>query len=300
MSAPRVVLGFHSHGSCPTNFAMDLSKCLRYSGTLIPLCLHEQSCYVDSARNRIVRNFLSLPPQDATHLLMLDVDISFPPDAVIRTLQIFENLGLDVLFGNYVLGNSGNSIFGAPENASREAAVLVGLQPNTTYMDVWTGGTGWVMMKRSLLERMQKESPGPWHWFPRDPTADGTDLRGEDISFGLRLYNLDPKPKVAGTTAIVLRHLKMQPFVPEFMGATAVREGVSALAFPNPYEHDPSKYIVNGHHVVDVSKLTKEQADQVRAEIAAKKEKKDAKPDAVVAGDVLGSEPTEGDQPSGS
>jgi hypothetical protein len=255
---------------------MDLAKALRYSGNMIPLCMHEQSCYVDSARNKIVRNFLSLPPQDATHLLMLDVDISFGPDAVNKTFGILNSLQLDVLFGNYVLGNSGNSIFGAPENMSREASVLVGLQPNTTYMDVWTGGTGWLLMTRPLLERMQKECPGPWHWFPRDPTSDGTDLRGEDISFGLRLYGMNPKPRVAGTTGVVLRHLKLQPFIPDFMGATAAKEGLPALAFPNPYEHDPAKYLINGHHVVDISKLSKEQADKMRKDLEDAKQLREA------------------------
>jgi len=275
MPAPRIVVGFHSYGTCPTTFAMDLAKMLRYSGNMIPLCMHEQSCYVDSARNRLVRNFLSLPAGDATHLMMVDVDISFPPDAINKTFGIMESLGLDVLFGNYVLGNSGNSIFGAPENLSREASVLVNLKPNTTYMDVWTGGTGWVLMKRAILERMQKECPGPWHWFPRDPTSDGLDLRGEDISFGLRLYGMSPKPKVAGTTGLLLRHLKLQPFVPAFMGQVAAQEGFPALAFPNPYENDP-KYLINGYHVVDVSKLSTEQVEALKKEMENAKQLREA------------------------
>lgn len=265
MAAPRVVLAFHSHGMCPTNFAMDLAKAMRYTGNLIPLALHEQSCYVDSARNKLVRQFLSLPPQDATHLMMLDVDMSFGPDAVLKTLQILEGLQLDVLFGNYVLGNASNSVFGSPENLSKEASVLVKLQPNTTYMDVWTGGTGWVMMRRALLERMQKECEGPWHWFPRDVTADGLDRRGEDISFGLRLFGLDPKPKVAGTTAVLLRHLKQHAFIPDFMTGLAAAEGQNALAFPNPYESQPDKYLIQGHHVLELSKLSPEQLAELKA-----------------------------------
>lgn len=273
MAAPRMVVGFHSHGMCPTNFAMDLAKALRYSGNMIPLCMHEQSCYVDSARNKLVRSFLSLPAHEATHLMMIDVDISFGPDAFLKTLQILEGLQLEVLFGNYVLGNAGNSIFGSPENLSKEAAVLVKLKPNTTYVDVWTGGTGWLLMKRELLVRMQAECEGPWHWFPRDVTADGLDRRGEDISFGLRLFGMNPKPKVAGTTAVLLRHIKQQPFIPDFMIPLAQAEGLHALSFPNPYEADPEKYIIDGHHVLETSKLSEEQKAELLASIAAREEK---------------------------
>jgi hypothetical protein len=233
---------------------------------MIPLCIHEQSCYVDTSRNRIVKQFLELPAGEATHLMMIDVDLSFSADAFNKTYQIMEALNLDVLFGNYVLGNSGNSIFGAPENVSKEAAVLVKLKPNVTYTDVWTGGTGWLMMRRTLLERMKAECEGPWYWFPRDLTADGTDRRGEDISFGLRLYNMNPKPKVAGTTAVLLRHMKLQPFIPDFMGPLASAEQVAALAFPNPYENDP-KFIINGNNVIEVSKLTPEQLAALKKEI---------------------------------
>ena len=165
---------------------MDLSRAMRYSGTLVPHPIHEQSCYVEAARNKLVKHFLS---SEGTHMLMLDVDLSFEADAFIKTFTILEQYQADVLYGNYPLGNSGNSLFGPPENKQQESAVMVNLKPNHVYEGICTGGTGWLMARRSLLERMQKECPGPWHWFNRDLTSDGKDLRGEDITFGLRMYN---------------------------------------------------------------------------------------------------------------
>ncbi len=263
---------------CPTVFAVDLAKAMRYSGTLVPLALHEQSCYVDSARNKLVQQFLRLPPHEATHLLMIDVDTSFPPDSFMKTLHLLEAVGAEVLFGNYALGNCANSVFGPPENAAKEAAVLVNLKPNQIYSDIGTGGTGWVMMTRRVLERMQAECPGPWHWFARDPTADGKDLRGEDVSFGLRLWDMKPRPKVMATTHLFLRHFKMQPFIPDFMQQVAMSEGVPAMAMPNPYEADKENYYCNGNVAMHKRKMTPEEIERMQREIAekAEKEAKDA------------------------
>lgn len=282
MSAPRIVIGFHSHGSCPTQFAIDLAKAMRYCGTSIPLALHEQSCYVDSARNRLVRQFLSMPPLEATHLLMVDVDISFDSHYPMLTYEVLHSMGADAVYGNYALGNSGNSIFGGPDNAAQESAVLVGLKPNHIYTDIATGGTGWLMMTRSLLERMQKECPGPWHWFARDPTTAGDDLRGEDISFGLRMWGMNPRPRVVATTALVLRHMKNQPFIPEFQQGQAAAAGLNALCFPNPYEHDKQNFIIHQNRVLERKHLSPEQIAQIEAAIEKEKEAEDA----VERGDV--------------
>ena len=266
MNEPRIIPCFHSFGMCQTIFATDLARAMRYSGTLAPYVLHEQSCYVEASRNRLVRNFLQ---SDGTHMLMMDVDMSFEADAFIKTFTIMEQYGADVLYGNYCLGNSSNSLFGSPENLSQETAVLVGLEANHVYDSVVAGGTGWLMARRSLLERMEKECPGPWHWFNRDVTSDGKDLRGEDISFGLRTYFMKPRPKVLGTTAVLLRHLKVQPFITTQMQGEAARAGVAALAFPNPYESNPERYLIKGHMVIDKQSLSPEQLAQMEKEIHA-------------------------------
>jgi len=267
MAVPRVIPCFHSYGQAPTQFAIDLSKALRFSGTFIPYVIHEQGCYVESSRNKLVRAFLK---SDGTHMMMIDVDISFESDAFLKTFTIFEQTQSDVLYGNYVLGNSANSLFGGPNNKSQESAVMVNLKPNMVYDGIATGGTGWVMLRRNLLERMEKECPGPWHWFARDLTSDGTDYRGEDISFGLRVYNMVPKPKVLGTTAVFLRHLKVQPFIPQFMNGVSKDLGVPSVSFPNPYEGNPN-FLISGNHVIEKKSLTPDQLAQIEMQILAQK-----------------------------
>jgi len=266
MSVPRIYIGFHSYGICPTSFAIDLARLMRYSGTIIPAALHEKSCYVDSARNKLVRAFLS--QSDGTHLMMMDVDLSFEPDAVLKTFSIMQALQLDAVYGNYALGNGANSIFGPPENVSQEAAVRVNLEPNKVYTDIVTGGTGWLLMTRELLARMEKECEGPWHWFARDVTTDGKDRRGEDITFGLRMYRMQPRPKVAGITTVLLGHEKTQKYFPNFMSGVAAAGSMAGVCIPNPFENDPQKYAIIGTSVIDMSNLTQEQREAVLAEQA--------------------------------
>ena len=263
MSLPRIYIAFHSYGIAPTQFALDLARAMRYSGTIIPAALHEQSCYVDSARNKLTKAFLSQP--DATHMLMVDVDISFEPDAILKTFTVMQALQLDAVYGNYCLGNGANSIFGPPENAAQEAGVKVNLEPNKVYNDIATGGTGWLLVTRQLMERMQKECPGPWHWFARDLTTDGSDLRGEDITFGLRMYGMNPRPKVAGITTVLLRHQKNQGYFPQFMAEEAGKAMMPGVCIPNPFETDP-RYITIGNAVVDKKPLTPEQIRHVESE----------------------------------
>lgn len=254
---PRIMVAFHSFGTAPTQFALDLSKAMRYSGTIIPGAIHEQSCYVDAARNKLVRTFLST---DCTHMMMVDVDLSFESDAFLKTFTVLQATQADIVYGNYSLGNGANSIFGPPENAAKEAAVRVALKPNCVYEDIATGGTGWLMASREVLQRMQQECPGPWHWFARDPTADGKDLRGEDISFGLRAWGMKPRPRIVGITTVLLRHLKYQGMFPNFMSEAAAQQGSSSgVCIPNPFESDPKRYYIFGNSVVDKDGLTKEQ-----------------------------------------
>lgn len=271
---PRIIVCYHSFGTCPTQFAEDLARGLRYSGTIIPKVIHEQSCYVDSARNNLVKRFLA--EADATHMMMVDVDISFETDAFLKTFTIMSAVHADLLYGNYSLGNGANSIFGPPENAAKEAAVRVNLEANKLYTDIATGGTGWLMVTKELLQRMDRECEGPWKWFARDPTADGKDRRGEDISFGLRAWGLNPRPNIVGTTAILLRHLKNQGFYPEHMMRTAANSQGSGICIPNPFEVDKERYVALGNAVIDLSQLVPDQKEKVLAEVAAYKAAQEA------------------------
>lgn len=215
MRSPRVVLAFHHHGSVVGKFAFALARAVAFEGGRIHSCIEVGSPYTDEARNKLVQRFLE--GSDAEYLLMIDADIEFERDAVSKTMWVAQNFDADVVWGNYSLGTFANSIF-AKDDSSDFAVERPDIVPNMVYHDVYAGGTGWCLMNRRILLRMQQECPGPWHWFDRDIVKDpnGKDCKfGEDMSFGRRVWNL--KGKQIGYTGNVLIHHKLHATVPQMM-----------------------------------------------------------------------------------
>jgi hypothetical protein len=168
-----------------------------------------------------------MPPAD--YLLMMDADIDFEKDSVSKTMIIAEGTGADVVWGNYALGTFSNSLFIKDPEGTEYAMPLDNLEPGKVYENIYGGGTGWVLMRRTLLERMKEECPGPWHWFDRDTINDpknGLFKMGEDLSFGRRVFNLKGAKQV-GYTGCFLVHNKKHPTVPQFMGPVAEQLGLS-------------------------------------------------------------------------
>jgi hypothetical protein len=124
---------------------------------------------ITRARNSIVANFLDTP--DATHLMFIDADIGFEPDAVHRLLGLDE----DLVAGRYpVKVHDWEKIretarAGEPEaSAKLESAGLhyVGQPCDVAEIEARDGfctgtyaGTGFMLMKRIVLERLIAAHP---------------------------------------------------------------------------------------------------------------------------------------------
>jgi hypothetical protein len=218
------------------------------------MAIHYPSCYVDEARNKLVEEFLSVP--DVTHLMMIDADMIFPQHAFNYTYMVQQATGADVVYGNYALGNAGNSLFGPSDTPEGEPSVLVKLEPNVIYQQVVTGGTGWLLTTKAFLLKMRESYPGPWYWFDRDLTSDGKGKKGEDITFGQRATACGGK--IVGTTGLLLKHSKPFPLVPSYVPETP---GIQTMRVANPYENESIFTIVgNRAHVKEAAS-----ADQVGA-----------------------------------
>lgn len=225
--AATVVCGWHDTGMVDGKFAYCVARAVAFEGGRIKSFVRYPSPYTDEARNKIVETFLKLPPSD--FLLMMDADIDFEKDAISKTMVIAQGTGADVVWGNYALGTFSNSLFVKDPDGSDYAAPLDKLEPGKVYTDIYGGGTGWCLMKRELLERMQKECPGPWHWFDRDiiKDKDGNESKmGEDLSFGRRVYNMKDTKQV-GYTGVFLVHNKKHPTAPQFMEPIARELGIT-------------------------------------------------------------------------
>ncbi len=239
LAGTKVVVGFHHYGTIVTSFGLSMMASIRYEGTKFAGLIHRQGPYVDEARNQIVAEFLNLPYGD--FLLMVDADIEFPEDSITRTLFIAESLDVKVVWGNYALGHAGNSIFA--KDAQTDMFVPLGnLQKLGIYRGIAGGGTGWLLVHRSVLAQMKETFPGPWHWFGREvvPDKDGKNvILGEDLTFGLRCHKLGVEQ--VGYTGLLLVHHKLKGTVPDFMEEWATQTGYAVVSSQNPYQKEFDK-----------------------------------------------------------
>ena len=126
------------------------------------LALNGHDSLITRSRNKIVATFLDMP--QATHLLFIDADISFKPEAVHRLLQ----LDVDVAAGMYPIKNIdwprlrqnlkpdtgeqdlrelGLNFVGTPLGASER-------ESRDGFVTASYAGTGFMLIKRRVLERM--------------------------------------------------------------------------------------------------------------------------------------------------
>ena len=238
-AAPRdqICIGFHSFGQCQTQFAVSLSGAVRYEGSRLSSIIHVPSPYVTEARNKIVRRFLV--KTKANHLLMMDVDLEFPEDAISRTYLEMKKIKAEVMFGCYALGDFRPSIFGPPQNEDKALPTVTFDLENANTYQIYAGSTGWLLATREALLKIEAANIGRhWPWFDHDiESAD--DLRdgelykgenntiriGEDFSFSKRAR--EAGITLYGTTAPLLIHDKIQPLLPEFQAETAREAGLA-------------------------------------------------------------------------
>jgi hypothetical protein len=221
MNVPKVVIGWHDFGQVTGEFAFCLANLVAYSGHVFFGSIRKQSCYLTTARNQIVAEFLKSP---AEYLLMIDADLEFNADALNRTMSIQQMTDAPILYGNYCLGDGRNSIF---LNVDEHGLPVHGdeLIPKTIYQ-VAVGATGWVLFTREALESfLAPFSHDPWPWFGHDlakaPNLKGLkniddQLRlGEDVTFCKRARSLGIP--MFGYTGLMLLHHKASPILNDFM-----------------------------------------------------------------------------------
>ncbi len=215
------------------------------------------------ARSVFVASFLASPI--GTHLLMIDGDEEFPPDVVTRLLAADRDaIGVAVptkgvnLAGVIAAARSGHpqpALF-AQEFSSAGAGST--LQSLDGVLEVEWLGTGFVLLKRSVLERMVAAHPelmcktalypqGPLCFLFQQAIENG-EIVGEDISFFRRWRRLGGKCHLlvdatightgaftaSGNLARTLAVAKAQPQAAP--AAVRPKPGARALAAP-PLEH---------------------------------------------------------------
>jgi hypothetical protein len=123
---------------------------------------------IERARNGLAHNFMK---SDATHLFFIDSDIRFEPAAVPRMFEVDK----DIICGIYpkkeinwsLVRNAINN--GVPDDQLKNhtgsfVINLVDYNGTTTVpmnepLEIWQGGTGFMIIKRSVFEKMNEVVP---------------------------------------------------------------------------------------------------------------------------------------------
>lgn len=133
------------------------------------------NCHVDDARNAVVREFLET---DCTHLMFLDADVVWEPDAIVQLCK----RDLDIVGGVYPFRRDGGE--------NMPVRLMDHRRPVDGLIEIEGLPTGFMLIARHVLETMAAEAP--WYWdkvyktamvFDRpDPDQNGTRWGG-DIAF---------------------------------------------------------------------------------------------------------------------
>jgi hypothetical protein len=219
--APRVVVAYHTTGLTHSGFTRSLAHSLIYEGARVEDVVECVSPYVVEARNALVVKYLKR--YRGLYLLMVDADIEFPEDAITRSVVAAAANDIPLLCGAYVQGSGDHAVFVQHEGTGLFSHPI-SLQPGVLYRNMYAGGTGWMLIRRDVLEAMERAFPDPYQWFDRDVvefdpanpacadlvnnlTSSGGKARlGEDTSFCRRAHALGYE--VAVHTGLELIHHK--------------------------------------------------------------------------------------------
>lgn len=185
---------------------VDLNRRYMTSGFILrrsgPLIAH--------ARNRVVEDFLDTTA--GGHLLMVDSDIMFSPEDVVRLLQ----RDLDVVQGVYYRDLHGHileaRIFDEDDRLVHLTKQDVEAYRAGSLVHTDVVAAGFLLVKRHVLEKMETDSLARWFWDASDrehPCRPGVVLpegAGEDAGFSVNLDKLQIRAYT--DLSVVVGHVK--------------------------------------------------------------------------------------------
>jgi hypothetical protein len=170
-------------------------------------CIQAGCTLLAEARSAFVATFLASP---GTHLLMIDGDEEFAPDVVTRLLAAdrdvigvavpAKGVNLERVIAAARSGHADPAVFGQEFGNVRPSSAA---EPQGGVVEVESLGTGFVLLKRAVLERLVAAHPEltcRTSLYPQGPICflfqqviDNGEIQGEDISFFTRWRRLGGK-----------------------------------------------------------------------------------------------------------
>lgn len=223
ITAEKVMVGY-PFGVIDPKFHLSMLQLVHYDANTSRRLqgIHSWHCAVGTtniadARNKIVQAFLD-DPTKPDWLCFIDTDQEFAPntlDALIESADPVERPIVSAL----IMANR-------PERARPIAPACVVLNenglpiqppmiPNERHWHVAAVGTGFIVIHRSVLEKVGKEfkgkTPFPWFefspWWREENGEKVLDVLGEDYTFCLRAAQVAEAPAIVDTT-IEVGHVK--------------------------------------------------------------------------------------------
>lgn len=165
----RLVIGGPTHDLVPASFLRDVVDLHAMTRALSPLSTvvvgFVNATYVHVGRETFLEQALRLM---ATHVLWLDIDMTFPADTVLRLARHQR----PIVACNYVMRDD-RQLFTAQRNGQRIATT-----PESTSLElVDSVGMGVMLMQTDIVDALLR----PWFQHGRNPET-GADV-GEDVGF---------------------------------------------------------------------------------------------------------------------
>jgi hypothetical protein len=160
--------------------------------------------YIVQNRNVLCSKFLE---SDSEWMLMMDTDMVFPPDMIERMLKYADPVERPILSALYFTSLYGKWLpVWLVEDDAGLPIPFIDIELGEVY-ELHSTGMGFIMIHRTVLEKMLAEATDPWPWYAHDILEDGQHA-GEDVTFCVRARNLGYK--IHGL-AYPLVHMKTQP-----------------------------------------------------------------------------------------
>jgi hypothetical protein len=137
--------------------------CGKY-GVQLMLDTTENESLVHRARNISVARFMQKATQ-ATHFLFIDADVHFEPEAVMRLLSSGHDVSCAVYPKKVIMWEQAAAAISSGKDINKAAAALVmnfkyaNSQVVNGFVEVLDGPTGFLMIKREVIERMYAQYP---------------------------------------------------------------------------------------------------------------------------------------------
>lgn len=143
----KVMLATPAYDAPAPSYTFSIARsreALTQSGIQSAYLLLSGHCHVDDSRNAIVRHFLE---SDCTELVFLDADVDWEPESLVQLCK----RDLDIVGGVYPYRREGGE--------TMPVRIMSGAKPENGLLEVDGLPTGFLKIKRHVLEMMAKDAP---------------------------------------------------------------------------------------------------------------------------------------------